>query len=382
MRIAISARAALPLQSLVELRHEMCGREDVPTVYQLMGLGRHALYGSNVPVRTLFVDAAGRGAPNLEYLPCGYAQAERVFEAIQPDRAILACAMRDGRISWGTSWDVSEYLYGSVSDVLLEINTRMPFTGMGRPYTHGEIRHVDYALPEYLPRPLSGDQAQVVQQMAERACALLPPDIAVQMGVGHLPELVAVRLTETGLPVALWTEAFSDPMRELCESGNLLDGRPTCAFLWGSRALYEWAENACLDMRPLSEVNTGRGLDRPLWSINGALQIDVHGNINAERLPLHDATYSGTGGHLDFARLAWLSGGRSIVALPSRARGTSRIVRHVHHVTTPRSLADLVVTEYGVADLRGASESERIQRMIAIAHPDDRGDLARSITSQ
>jgi acetyl-CoA hydrolase len=112
-----------------------------------------------------------------------------------------------------------------------------------------------------------------------------------------------------------------------------------------------------------------------LTAINAALEVDLTGQINAEEA---SGRYLGAvGGALDFIRGAnGARGGKAIVALVSMTRGHSRIVsRLTGPVSTPRSDAGIIVTEYGSADLRGLTLSQRIERMIAIAHPDDRASL-------
>lgn len=341
LRVAISARAALPLHYLKNLP------PDAPVaVYQLMGLGRHPLYGTRIPIYTLFVDKAARGQENVRYIPCTYGSAEHVLRHLRPHKAVIACAMRGDLVSWGVSWDVSGALYECAEEVVLEVNDQMPFTGEGTRYTHGEIVRVSYPLPEY-----PGRAREEMLPIARKVAEMIPPGATVQVGVGSFPESVCLALQERGVPVRIWTEAFSDPLMSLCERG-LVVGKPTAAFLWGTKRLYDWAAEAALDMRPLSEVNNGVGLRSPLYSILGALEVDWQGNANAE--VLGGKRLAGVGGYCDFAALAWKSGGRVIVGLPAR-----RIVERVQHVTLPGHYADLVVTERGVADLRGVPEQER-----------------------
>ena len=116
-------------------------------------------------------------------------------------------------------------------------------------------------------------------------------------------------------------------------------------------------------------------------AVNSAMEVDLTGQINAE---VAGSTYAGTvGGQVDFVRGALASrGGRSIIGLPSRTnKGRSRIVARIESgvVTTPRSDADIVVTEFGVAQLRNQPLGERVRRMIEIAHPEDREPLRRAV---
>lgn len=352
VKIAISPRAALPLQSLEALAK----RADPNTqVYQLMGLGAHPLYGTPVPVYTLFVDAAARNQPNVRYVPWPYSQAEVFLKRVNPDAAVLACAVRDGMVSWGVSWDVSGFLYDFCPLVILEVNSQMPFTGAGAPLRDDvEMRRVDYQLPTYTPRgqEITPEESAIARRIAE----ILPSGVALQVGVGSIPEAVCRALIEMRKPVRVWTEAFSDPLMDLCEAG-LAIGNPVCSFLWGSRRLYQWANGAGLDMRPLAAVNRGVGLSGPLWSILGAIEVGEDGAINAECLM--GAQYSGTGGHLDFAILARQTGGRVVVGCVSHARGKPKLTAAPCAVTTPRTVVDFVVTERGIAYIGEISLEER-----------------------
>src|SRR5262249_35009832 len=119
------------------------------------------------------------------------------------------------------------------------------------------------------------------------------------------------------------------------------------------------------------------GINR-LAAINSALQVALDGSVNSETL--NGITIGAIGGQLDFVRGANASpGGRAIIALPATAPdGSSRIVARVETVTTPRADVDAIVTEWGVAELRGVSLSERARRMIAIAAPEHREALERA----
>ena len=156
--------------------------------------------------------------------------------------------------------------------------------------------------------------------------------------------------------------------------------------LLGSDRLYRWAHDNLELQIGWSRTPTTPvlGSFQAFFALNSAIEVDLTGQINAEMV---DGRHIGTiGGQGAFARAAITSAnGRSIIVLPATARGgtVSRIVARLADgvVSTPRSDADVIVTEYGVADLRGQGTHERVKRLIAIAHPDHRERLERGVVS-
>jgi acetyl-CoA hydrolase len=152
----------------------------------------------------------------------------------------------------------------------------------------------------------------------------------------------------------------------------------------GARLAAAAHRNPLFQFRPTSYTHDAQVLAAQdgLVAINSALEVDLSGQINAEQA---GHTYVGAvGGAVDFLRGARSARrGLPIVALPSRARQASRIVAALHGpVSTARSDAGLVITEHGVADLRGTSLAQRVRRMLDIAHPDDRCALEREFHLQ
>jgi acetyl-CoA hydrolase len=184
---------------------------------------------------------------------------------------------------------------------------------------------------------------------------------------------------------------IGDRVVELMEKGVVTNafktidrGVTVTGMLAGSQRIYDFADrNPQIRLCPLTYTHAVAVLSQidRLFAINSAIEIDLTGQINAEVI---GNDYVGAiGGQVDFSRGAMASrGGRSIIALPSTtSQGKrSRIVSHLSAavVTTARSDADLIVTEWGVADLRGQGMSERRRRMIAIAHPDFRDSLEKA----
>lgn len=182
---------------------------------------------------------------------------------------------------------------------------------------------------------------------------------------------------------------FSDGVVDLAEAGVVTNRKKTIntgkfivTFLMGTKKLYRFVHNnPAVELHPVDYVNDPCiiGQHEKMISINSALQVDLTGQVNAEMIG--DVQFSGIGGQVDFVRGTSRSlGGKSIIALPSTAaRGkVSRIVRYLDAgtaVSTSRNDVHYVVTEFGIADLRGKNLQQRAQALTAIAHPDFRERL-------
>jgi acyl-CoA hydrolase len=272
--------------------------------------------------------------------------------------------------------------------VIAEVNANAPWTYSVEPYPTG---HVDVAVPSH--RPLVTVRARAIddttEAIAKHIAALVPDGSVLQLGIGAVPDALARHLaghSRLGLHsgvigdavVGLVTSGVMDHSRKTIDTGVGVTGG-----LAGSADLYTFADhNPLLRVDPVRYTHAPATLGRldGLVAVNSGLEVDLTGQVGSE---VAGGAYVGTvGGQVDFVRGALASrGGRSIIGLPSRtARGAlPRIVPFLASgvVTVPRSDADVVVTEHGVARLRGASLRQRVEAMIAIAHPDDREELAR-----
>jgi acetyl-CoA hydrolase len=215
----------------------------------------------------------------------------------------------------------------------------------------------------------------------------------MQFGVGGTPDAVLAALGDKH-DLGVHSGLISDAVVDLFEAGVVTNARKpidtgltVTGTIVGSDALYRWAHrNPSLLMQPVSYTHNPRVLSSfdNFFAINAAIEVDLGGQINAETI---DGTYIGAvGGQGAFARAgAAARHGRSIIAVPSTAAGgtISRIVARLGDAvtTTPRADADLVVTEHGVADLRGATLSERAERLIAVADPAHRDALRRGVAA-
>ena len=203
-----------------------------------------------------------------------------------------------------------------------------------------------------------------------------------------MPDAVAERLTDRH-DMGIYTEMLGSAMGKLMACGAVNNSkksfhrnRTVAAFTWGTQELYDYIDdNPMVDLLPVGYVNDPVNIakNKNMVSVNTALEIDLTGQICSESIG--GKQYSGTGGAWDFAYGAFhAENGRGIIALQSTAKsGTiSRIVPRLtsgNIVTIPRNIVDIVVTEYGVAHLRGRSVWQRVEELIAVAHPDFRVEL-------
>lgn len=238
--------------------------------------------------------------------------------------------------------------------------------------------------PVEIPPHQVGDTEK---RIAANVAALVPDGAVLQVGVGSIPASVLLSLRDHR-DLGFHSGAASDGLVDLAESGALTNARKeidpnvsVTGILLGSRRLYEFAHrNPQLRLAGPDETHNLAHIARlsRFHAINSALEVDLTGQIGAEIAG--DRHVGAIGGQVDFVRAArHSSGGRAVIALPATTRdGASRIVTQVGTVTCARSDADTVVTEHGVAELRGQSLDERARRMIAIAAPEWREPLARA----
>ncbi len=270
--------------------------------------------------------------------------------------------------------------------VIAEIDERLPITAQDALVAAEDIDVLtECDADEVLiadPDPTDTDM-----RVAAHVAGLIPDGATIQLGVGGLPVAVC-RALEHHKDLGVHSGVISDIIVDLVEKGVVTNarkgmdaGRIVTGGLFGTRRLMKFADgNDMIAMRASDYTHNQQVLARlpNLYSVNSGVEVDLTGNVNSE---IAAGRYLGAvGGQADFVRGAVTSsGGRSIMALPSTTPDGkhSRIVASLEGrpVTTTRADIDIVVTEYGVADLRGRSFSERAERLRAIAHPDFRDRL-------
>jgi len=261
------------------------------------------------------------------------------------------------------------------------------------PWTHGAEVPADFPLhlcvqATYPPLDIaSSSLGEAERRIAVNAAGLAPNRAVLQFGVGAVPDAILAGLTQhrdLGIHSGLMTERGLDLIEcgAVTNASKAFDRGVTVAnILFGTQRLRAYAhDNPAIRVAPPSYTHGLSVLRRieKFTALNSAIEVDLSGRINSETA---DGSYlGGLGGLPDFiAGANAAESGRSIIALPATARtGQSRIVASVATVSVERGAADAIVTEWGVAELRGCDLEERARRMIAIAAPQFRDELARA----
>ncbi len=297
-------------------------------------------------------------------------------------------AGRSGQPSPGAVQPFARYALPRARLAVAEINAAAPRSRTRHPLDltrFDRVVETDRPLIE-VPQPVPG---ALDRRIAAHAAALIRDGDVLQIGIGTLPSAILDALGGHR-QLGLHSGVIGDAVMPLIESGVIDNSRKTLdpglsvtGALAGSAALYRFADdNPALLLEPVHHTHAIGTLARlrNLVAVNSAIEVDLTGQAASE---IAGRRYLGTiGGQVDFVRGALASeGGRSLICLPSRTpKGRARIVASLSSgiVTLPRAEADIVVTEWGHATLRGLSVPERARRMIAVAHPDDRDELARA----
>ena len=299
---------------------------------------------------------------------------------------------RNGVCSTGLVGDMLQEAIRRARVVIAEVNPNVPFSHGDTQVAWSDLDYVvrtDDPLMEWPAAKQSADAQRIAGLIADR----IPDGATVQLGIGAVPDATASALAGAGKKdLGYHSGMMTDAVLDLIEAGVITNSRKqidsgvtVTGLVFGSHRLASWADdNPALGVRSLDHTHGPRALSAfdDFWAVNSAIEVDLYGQVNAEMM---NGRYAGgIGGQLDFVRAAMTSTrGRSVIAFPaSAAKGAvSRIVNRLADgvVTTPRADADLFVTEFGVADLRGVPLDERPGRLIAIAHPDHRAALSDAL---
>lgn len=324
----------------------------------------------------------------LDVLPCHYSTIPSLIAdgILRIDVAFVQLAPNDGAFNLGISADYMGDAIKVARTVVAEVNHQMPRTFGDTEVQASDVDIVINTSRPLLELPLS-PPTDVERQIADHVSRLVTDGATLQIGIGAIPNAVMTGLCGKK-DLGLHTGMISDRVVDLVEAGVLNNRRKeldagliVTGGLLGTRRLYAWADqNPCLRVRSARYTHDAAILAhfRRLVGINSAIEVDLTGQINAETIGNRHVGL--IGGQVDFMRAcAHAPEGLAIIALSSTARNgaLSRIVAKLSGgiVTTARSDADIVVTEYGIAELRGRTVSERARALIAIAHPSFRRDL-------
>jgi acyl-CoA hydrolase len=359
-----------------------------------------------VQLRSGFFGPVERGlraaGHDVRFVPADFCRFREIAETLCPRVMATAVAPPDenGQMSLSLhAGALVDELHGAGRDperlLIVEVNPALPRT---------------LGIPPEFPHTLSVEEADVIVEsdrapfvladppstpldraIAENALPYIESGATIQVGIGGMPgELADLLVERSGSDYGIHTELFTTGLMRLHEAGKvtnrkgIYDGYSIATFAAGTRELYSWLDGREeVRFLPVDQVNPPAIIsrNRKFVSINSALVVDLFGQIVADRVSGHQ--HSGIGGHLDFVSGAALSeGGRSLICLPStadidgkRISRISALLKPGACVTTPRHEVDVVVTEFGPAELALRSEEERADALIAIAHPEFRDEL-------
>jgi acyl-CoA hydrolase len=320
------------------------------------------------------VDAIASGA--IRYLPVRLSQVPRLLsERIAPEVVVVrARPERHGfRLSGSVGWSLTAVK--RARRIVVEVDDSGPKIDTPELPSRDVLALPSKTAPYSPPRPMLDD---VDRRIGELVVGLIPDRATIQHGPGNISEAV---LSAIDRPVKVWSGIVSDALIQLSERG-LLVGQAIAAYLWGGPELHELAAQGLVRLRGVEETHDAGALaaiDR-FVTVNTALEVGLDGSVNIERVG--NRMVAGIGGHADFCAAGSTSpGGLSIVALRASRKGHSTIVPIVERTSTARSSIDVVVTEHGVADLRGLDDAARSRALLLVCEPALRAGLERAVVA-
>lgn len=347
-----------------------------------------------------YIDAGRAYHEPMLFRQCG-SYYTRGYAPVQVAMITVAPMDRQGNFSFGLTNCCQPELLSVAEHIILEVNPAMPVV-YGLEEDHIHISEVDCIVESREPLNTSPSRApgDLDRQIAAQIFPYLHDGMTLQLGIGGMPNALGELIAASDLKdLGMHTELMSDGYLALYKAGKitnrkkkLLRGKGIFSICLGSTELYQFLDHSqevlSAPMRYVNSVETIRQLD-DFISINGCIAVDLYGQVSSESAGTRQI--SGTGGQLDFVTGAYAAPhGKAFLALPS-SRVDKKGVRHSNIlplftqgdiITTPRTQAPYIVTEYGVACLPGRTTWQRAEALIAIAHPDFREDLIQAAEKQ
>ncbi|WP_025339133.1 acetyl-CoA hydrolase/transferase family protein [Pseudomonas sp. FGI182] len=380
------------IQALVNQRHAI-GRVRV-----FLGIGQNSLLepGHADAIDFLAYCASGSNrklaqAGLLDILPAHYSQFPRLIEqkALRIDVLMLQVPPPDalGRYSLGMAREYLVPALKSARVVLAEVNPSIPWT-YGGPYLQEDDFDLLVPCAVQSLTPSASSPGPIEVAIGRHVASFVEDGATLQTGIGNIPDAVLAQLHDRR-ELGVHSGAIGDGIAELAMAGIITNGCKSIdvdvsigGVLIGGELVRRYAHlNRALELRGTDYTHNPQVLGKidRFVAINSAIEVDLSGQVNSE---VAGGRYlGGVGGIVDFIRAAQSSrGGVPIIALPSTAGGQSRIVTALSGpATVPRSDGCVIITEHGVADLRGLSLAQRAARLIAVAAPEHREALERQV---
>ncbi len=384
--VAWSQACAEPLtltEALADQRKELGGVRCFTGISSSAALRpEHCDYLSFVSYTAVGANRALRAAGLLDILPSHYSELPRILGdgPLRADVLFLSLpsARPDGTFGLGLGADYLAALVGRTATVIAEVNDQVPDVGCDRRLSRSEIDVIVHTSRPPAEYPAAAARP-VEAAIADHVAGLVPDGATIQLGIGSIPSAVARRLRDRR-DLGIHSGMITDAAAELIEAGAVTGARKSVdrglavtGFLMGTRALIaRAAADRTIQLRDTRYTHDQAVLaaQHALVAINSATEVDLTGQANTETAA---GRYVGAvGGAADFLRGAARSrGGIPVIALPSTAGAASRIVARLSGpASLGRADAGVIVTEHGVADLRGLTLDQRCKAMLAIAHPD------------
>ncbi|WP_196140226.1 GNAT family N-acetyltransferase [Aliikangiella sp. G2MR2-5] len=401
-RVFIGSNAAVPnklIRNLIENSQELHDLEAIHILTHSESEWAKAEHKDLFKVNTLFIGGDNvRGAiaeGRADYTPCFLSEIPRLFSEniLTLDVALVMVTPPDeyGYCSLGVTVDIVSAAVKSAKYVIAQINPKLPRTN-GHSFIHTNQISAWMEAEEDLPILPPPELDQITEQIGQYVSLLIDNGATLQLGIGKIPDAV-LRYLNNHKDLGIHSEMISDGIIDLMKSGVINNrkktfhkGKTITTFCMGTQRLYDFVnQNPHVEFYPSEHVNSPVNIARNnnMVSINSAIEVDLTGQVVSDSIGYR--FYSGIGGQVDFIRGAAMSkGGRPIIALPSTTKDgkTSKIVPHLTEgsgVVTSRGDVHYVVTEYGIAYLRGKSIRERALELIRVAHPKFRDQLLKEV---
>ena len=401
-RIFIGSNAAVPnalIQNLIDKSDNLHDIEAVHILTLSDNVWVEPQHKDLFKVNALFIggknvrEAVAEG--RADYTPCFLSEVPRLFaENVLPlDAALIMVSPPDeyGYCSLGVSVDVVSAAVKHAKYVIAQINPKMPRTN-GHSFVHVNQINAWMEQEQVLPELALQTLDRVTEQIGQYVAMLIDNGDTLQLGIGKIPDAV-LRYLGNHKDMGIHSEMISDGIIDLMVKGVINNRRKTfhkgktiTTFCMGTQKLYDFVDgNPHVEFYPSQHVNSPVNISRNdnMVSINSAIEVDLSGQVVSDSIGYQ--FFSGIGGQVDFIRGASLSkGGKPIIALASTTKDgkISKIVSHLTEgagVVTSRGHVHYVVTEYGIANLRGKTIRERALELIRVAHPKFRSQLLKNV---
>jgi acyl-CoA hydrolase/RimJ/RimL family protein N-acetyltransferase len=401
-RVFIGSNAAVPNALVNSLINDGKGIDDIELTHiSTLGENKWARleHKNRFKINTFFIygeevrKAVEEG--RADYTPCSFSSVSALFSdnTLPLDAALIMVSPPDslGYCSLGVSVDIVMSAARNAQHIIAQINPNMPRTA-GHSFLHMSEFSACIEKAQDIPEIAPAQTSKISDRIAQYVAMLVEDGATLQLGIGKIPNAVT-RYLHSHKNLGIHSEMISDGIAELMQKGVVNNrektfhpGKTVTSFCVGSNKLYQFVHNnPHVEFYPSAYINKPANIAKNInmVSINSAIEVDLSGQVVADSIGYQ--FYSGIGGQVDFVEGAAKSkGGKPIIALPSTARdgSVSRIVANLTEgagVVVSRGDVHYVVTEFGIASLRGKSVRERALELIRVAHPKFREVLLQQI---